>query len=149
MQNQRYERFKIRKYLHWTLYLHENQHYLGRCYAWLNRDCREDERPHRLSELSEEERYELFHFILSPYEKALDQLFGPDHINYAWFGNEIDQHNGHGHMHLIPRYEEPITFAGHEFCDEQWGENYAPYPKNKLPKKLVSLILEELLRKLN
>jgi len=35
-----FERFKIREYNLWDLYMHENQYpYIGRCYAWAKRDA--------------------------------------------------------------------------------------------------------------
>lgn len=121
-----YDELKIREYQHWTLYLHGNQYYLGRAYVWLRRPGEMQ----RLSKLKLPERDEL-DTIFEDYEHAVKHLWNPDHMNYAWLGNEIDTHGGHGHMHLIPRYKPTrvLTFADNKFEDGQWGKNYAPYPK--------------------
>lgn len=138
-----YSQFRIRDYEYWTLYLHSNQCYLGRSYVWLRRPGEMQ----RLSDLAQKERYELWNFILAGYEAALDRLlWRPDHMNYAWLGNEFSVHQGHGCMHLIPRYKCPVLFAGLEFCDNQWGENYAPYPKTKL-SQIVLFDIRDALRK--
>mgnify|MGYP001609300747 CR=1 FL=1 len=102
----------------------------------------------RLSDLTREELYELMIFVLPPYEKAIDHLWRPDHMNYAWLGNESHVHQGHGHMHLIPRYKHPVLFAGLEFHDDQWGKNYAPYPKLGLPQSTLFMIRDALRKEL-
>jgi diadenosine tetraphosphate (Ap4A) HIT family hydrolase len=98
----------------------------------------------RMTDLKYSEREELFDSVLPEYERALDGLWRPGQINYAWLCNEIVEHNGHGHMHVIPRYEFPVVFGGHEFKDEQWGHNYDPYPKRALPKKMLFRIRDAL-----
>ncbi len=65
------------------------------------------------------------------YEKF---LWKPDHINYAWLGNFFQEHDGHGHMHFVPRYKEPRTFADVTFTDERWGKNYPSNEELKLPE---------------
>ena len=37
MQNPDYEKYPIKSYKYWSVYLHYNQSYLGRCYIVLNR----------------------------------------------------------------------------------------------------------------
>ena len=54
-----YERFKIKDYKHWAVYLHQNQYYLGRMYVWSKRENALD-----FSEMHQEEREELFVTIL-------------------------------------------------------------------------------------
>ena len=140
-----YEELKIKDYQYWTLYLHGNQCYLGRSYAWLRRAGGMQ----RLSDLTNEERYELFVFVLGGYETALDRLlWSPDHMNYAWLGNEFNVHQGHGHMHLIPRYKCPVLFAGIEFRDDRWGKNYAPYPRIDPPQSMLFEIRDALRKEL-
>jgi diadenosine tetraphosphate (Ap4A) HIT family hydrolase len=46
--------------------------------------------------------------------QVLRDLFGPEHFDYSFLMN-LD---AHAHLHLIPRYEGPRTFAGREFVDE-------------------------------
>ena len=131
-----YEEWVVKKYPNWTLYLSSQQYYLGRCYVWLKRFGKMQ----RLTDLKLNEWIELYDSVLPEYEGAVGRLWRPEHMNYAWLGNEFAEHNGHGHLHLIPRYERSVHFAEHEFCDAQWGENYAPYPRLILPKEKLILI---------
>ena len=135
-----YEELCIRKYPCWTVYLNANQSYLGSCYAWLNREGGMQ----RFSDVSVEELFELHGSVLPAYEKAIDSLWKPSHMNYAWLGNHIYEHAGHGHLHLIPRYASPILFAGREFKDERWGQNYAPRPKPEPEDDILLLIRDAL-----
>lgn len=112
-----YEQFVVKKYNHWTLQIEEKQRYLGQAVAWLDREGDMQ----RLFSLTEEEREELWEKVLPDYENIIEKLWQPDHMNYAWLGNYFHMHNGHGHMHLIPRYKTPRSFEGKEFVDERWG----------------------------
>jgi diadenosine tetraphosphate (Ap4A) HIT family hydrolase len=139
-----YEQHTLKEYDYWTLFLHGNQYYLGRAYVWLNRPGEMQ----RLSSLAPAARDELFGTVLSSYEFAVAQLFGPEHMNYAWLGNDFSAHQGHGHMHLIPRYSRVVQFCGREFRDERWGKNYAPSPALELPHDDLFAIRDAIRRKL-
>jgi diadenosine tetraphosphate (Ap4A) HIT family hydrolase len=117
----------IKEYTHWTLSIHENQYYLGRCYIWRVSEGGMQ----RLSEITPEELLELQE-VLKEFEVALKKLWQPDHMNYAWLGNLFHQHGGHGHMHVIPRYKASRTFEGRVYTDERWGKNYSPTPSHDL-----------------
>lgn len=142
--NPRYEKWRIREYPHWVLYLHTNQYYLGRAYAWLKRPGEMQD----FADLTFDELFELRTSVLLEYKAALVRLWQPGLMNYAWLGNHMHIHKGHGHMHIIPRYEVPRNFAGHEFHDARWGENYAPSPKLELPGETLLLIRDALRRHL-
>lgn len=131
-----FDQLVLKEFPLWTLYLHSNQYYLGRAYAWLTREGVMQ----RLSQLTAAERLELFTAVMPTYETALEYLWRPDHINYAWLGNEIHVHQGHGHMHIIPRYEKPVRFGRVRFVDEQWGKHYKPYPQQNFSDEFLSTI---------
>lgn len=122
----KFRRFIVKRYTFWTLLLHPNQYYLGRAILWLNRPGEMQ----RFSELSMREVLELLEAV-KEYEEVLKALWKPNHMNYAWLGNYFHEHKGHGHMHLIPRYNEKRLFAERVYKDGRWGKNYAPYPKRK------------------
>jgi diadenosine tetraphosphate (Ap4A) HIT family hydrolase len=136
-----YKQFDIKRYTHWTLRLEERQRYLGQALAWLERDGEMQ----RLSSLTLDERAELWDVVLPEYEAAMQELWQPDHMNYTWLGNLFHLHKGHGHMHLIPRYKDPRTFAGMDFADTRWGNNYVPYPQEAAPMD-VRLAIRDALR---
>jgi diadenosine tetraphosphate (Ap4A) HIT family hydrolase len=111
---------KIKEYAHWTLFLHENQCYLGRMYLLANDYEKKD-----FMEITITEREEFFE-IGSGIKMALNHLFLPDKINYAALGNVFERL----HVHFIPRYKTKRVFSGIDFIDTRWGKNYAPYEHN-------------------
>lgn len=124
----------------WRLYLHDDQYYLGRAYAWL---VTRHVDLHRMTDLTPAEHLSLFS-MCRKYEHVLDRLFQPAMVNDAWLGNVITEHRGHGHLHLIPRYARPVTHLGITFIDEQWGKNYAPNPSRTLPEATLFKICDTL-----
>ena len=120
--NEEYAPFLVLRNGTWCVYLHTDQRYLGRAYAWrtLHTDMS------RLSRMSPDV-WQYLQELLQTYEAALERLWQPDHINYAWLGNDFVNHRGHGHLHIIPRYASARRFALRNYVDENWGGNYAPY----------------------
>jgi diadenosine tetraphosphate (Ap4A) HIT family hydrolase len=127
----------------WILFLHQDQRYLGRAYFWLRRSGIMQ----RLSQLQPEELL-LLHKAMASYEETLGRLWQPDHMNYAWLGNEFHLHEGHGRMHLIPRYKSPREAVGFVFTEYRWGKNYTPHERLILSRmdfeRLRDTIQEEL-----
>lgn len=105
----------VKKYEHWTVYLHQDQGYLGRCVIDCNRaDARE------FLDATPEEHTELF-AIIKDLQEAIRTSFGASWFNYAFLGN-VDRHL---HCHLIPRYDHRVTFADTTFTDLNFNAN--PY----------------------
>lgn len=129
----------IKEYRYWTLSIHDDQRYLGRAYAWLVREGGMQ----RFSGITDEEMAEL-RTILKEYEIALQELWQPDFMNYAWLANLFHEHGGHGHMHLIPRYKEARQFAGTEFVDGRWGKNFSPSEPFELSEDVLAQIRDAL-----
>ncbi len=130
----------IKEYRYWTLSIHNDQRYLGRAYAWLVREGGMQ----RFSEITDEEMFEL-RLVMREYEKAISNLCSPDFMNYAWLANLFEEHGGHGHLHLIPRYEQARTFANVTFVDGRWGKNYAPFEAFR-PQESLLLQIRDALR---
>jgi len=134
-----YEKWLIKDYEHWGIYLHGNQYYLGRCYIWAKRENVLD-----FFDMNQEEQEEYFN-IGRELKNALNNLFNPDLYNYATLANV----SPHLHTHIIPRYKFQREMFGALFVDGRWGKNYAPYDKDfKIPEdtliKIKDLISEEL-----
>ncbi len=109
-----FSKFIIKDYTHWTVSVHQNQGYLGRCVVWCKREDALD-----LADATEEERRELF-FVLKDLREATKKAFQSDWFNYAFLGNATR----HLHGHFIPRYASSREFEGMTFTDEKWGHNY-------------------------
>lgn len=129
----------VKEFRYWTLSINREQRYLGRAYAWLVREGGMQ----RFSEITDEEMTEL-RVLMKEYESAVAKLFAPDFMNYCWLANLFAQHGGHGHMHFIPRYKEPRTFAGIEFVDGRWGKNFTPYEEYEPPEDILFAIRDAL-----
>jgi diadenosine tetraphosphate (Ap4A) HIT family hydrolase len=74
-----------------------------------------------LFEITDQEKDELFK-VMRSLKSSLKNSFNPDLMNYSSLGNELK----HLHIHVIPRYERPVEFAGVTFTDERWGQNPSP-----------------------
>lgn len=110
-----FERFVVKDYKHWTLFIHANQFILGRVYIWAKRkDCLD------FADITLEEREELFE-VMKKVKVALSKLFQPDLFNWDALGN----YTHHMHLHVLPRYRTPRTFDGREFKDVSWGNRYS------------------------
>lgn len=109
-----FEHTVLKQYENWQLQLFTDQYYIGRTLVKLDRHAVD------LLELEEGERKELFGTVLPELKSALDTLFGPDLYNYAFLGNGCR----HLHLHVIPRYREPVEFADRTFRDEYWNSHY-------------------------
>jgi hypothetical protein len=68
-----YDRYVLKKYEHFSLFLAQDQHYLGQAYAWLNRPGTMQ----RYSQLTAEEMVGL-QKIAKEYEDVLERLWSPD-----------------------------------------------------------------------
>lgn len=109
-----FSKYLIKEYKYWTVSVHQNQGYLGRCVVWCKRENALD-----LADATEEEQKELIP-ILRDLREAVKNAFQPDWFNYAFLGNEAR----HLHGHFLPRYSSPRQFEGITFTDDKWGHNY-------------------------
>jgi diadenosine tetraphosphate (Ap4A) HIT family hydrolase len=131
----KYVRFKIKAFDHWTVYLNESQCYLGRVYIW----AREPELVD-LMDITDKEQKELFE-IGRKLKGALDALYEPDLFNWAALGNITP----HCHVHVIPRYASRRERYGMTFVDDRWGKNYTPYNSDfKVPETVLFSIRDEI-----
>ena len=124
----------IKEYKYWTVYIHQNQSYLGRCVVWCKRENALD-----LTEATPEEQKELF-IVLNDLKNAVTKVFQPDWFNYAFLGNDTR----HLHGHFIPRYARPKEFMDVIFKDERWGHNYKTDHDFKISAEILSAIQEKI-----
>lgn len=129
-----FSRNLIKDYKYWTVYAHDNQGYLGRCYVWCKREDALD-----LPDANKEEQAELF-LILRELEEALLKIFKPDILNYSFLGNGTH----HLHGHVIPRYSKQIEFEGSTFVDKYWGHNYKSDREFVTTPKVLQTVISEL-----
>lgn len=103
----------IKEYNHWTVYIHENQSYLWRCYIACKREDALD-----LINATNKEIIEYMQ-IIKALKKTLEQVFQIDRINYSFLGNDWR----HLHCHVIPRYSSSREILWKTFIDNNWWGN--------------------------
>lgn len=137
--NGKLEKYFIKKFNYWIVYLNPNQYYLGRVYIALNRHS-----PESTIELSDKEWNE-FKQVIDKITKVLKSLYKYDLMNYAVLQNWVRKHF---HMHLIPRYVDSKIVYEKEFKDELWGNPPFPTPKKEFDEKLLIKIKEAIQKEL-
>lgn len=131
-----HSQFKLKEYVFWDLFLHQNQYpYIGRCYAWARRGEAE-----KVTDMKAEETEEVFGVMIPAWDLAITELYQHDWPNVTILGNSTP----HLHAHFIPRYKTSRTIHGIEFIDPNPNCNYAPYPKKELPLETLLQIKEEI-----
>ena len=133
------EKYFIKKFEYWNVYLCEDQNYLGRTYIALNRHG-----PETIQELTNEEWIE-FRDVIDKVSKVLHNLYKYDFINYLVLQNND---RNHFHIQLIPRYIEARIVYGEEFKDERWGHSPFPADKKEFSEKLLLKIKEDIKKEL-
>lgn len=135
-----FDPYKIKEYRQWDLFLHKQQFpYIGRCYAWANR-----EKAAKVTDMTLEEQTELFGIIIPMWDRAIRDLFQHDWSNVAILGNDAP----HLHAHLIPRFWTPRSFYGIDFVDPRPKGNYAPYDKKEIALETLMRIKDDIAAKL-
>ena len=133
------EKYFVKKFEYWNVYLNPNQYHLGRVYVALNRHG-----PESTLELTDQEWQE-FKEVIDKVTKVLKSLYKYDLMNYATLQN-VDRN--HFHMHLIPRYIDARIVYGEEFRDELWSKPPFPTPKKEFDEKLLIKIKEDIQKEL-
>jgi len=120
----------IKKYNYWTVKVHPNQEYLGRCVVWCDRKDAYD-----LIDATDEELHEFFQ-IIKEIKASIEKAFDADWMNYSFLGNS----EKHLHCHMVPRYQNERKFGGVVFKDKRWNYNWLLDESFVTPKKLLQLI---------
>lgn len=134
-----YSSLLIKDYEYWSVYIAENQCYLGRCTIWCKRENATD-----MTEATEAEHLE-FLLIIKMLKKAVEKAFQADWLNYAFLGNEVQ----HLHCHFIPRYSSYRLFANMFFLDNRWGQNYLTNKNFITPPNILEAIRLEIQKMLD
>lgn|SRR3989344_448962 len=135
-----FEKFKIKEYRNWDLYLHQAQFpFIGRCYAWAKR-----ENAVIIEDIRLREGVELIFGIIPKWSMVISKLYHHDLSNLGIYGNTAR----HLHAHLIPRYNHPRNFHGIEFIDPNPNGNYSPYPKKEISMDILLKIRDEIKSKI-
>jgi diadenosine tetraphosphate (Ap4A) HIT family hydrolase len=116
----------------WTVAVNLNQDLLGKTMLVLDRPAT------AVVDLSPGEWAQL-HAELRELVPALERLFSPDQINLAFLMNQVAQ----VHLHVVPRYRSPRSWAGLDFTDPHWGSVFGP-EQRPLPRELLARLAAEI-----
>jgi diadenosine tetraphosphate (Ap4A) HIT family hydrolase len=126
---------------HWIIFLAPNQSNLGTCVIALNRPLK------NLTGLEKSE-WDDFSVLVPDMENAVKKAFNATLINWGCLMNSFymeDTPKPHLHWHFIPRYREPVEFAGILFHDPHFGY-MRPRPPKKISNVVRNMIGKELMR---
>jgi diadenosine tetraphosphate (Ap4A) HIT family hydrolase len=123
--------FTILDSKYWKAKLIEDQYYLGRSIVVFKGDIE------FIHQLSDEQFLDLKQ-VINKLEIGLIKSFGTSNFNWGCLMNDSYKPENRAkkkelHLHLRPRYENSVDFAGELFVDEEFGHHY-----DRVKKKIVS-----------
>lgn len=128
----------------WSVYLADEQDYIGRCILVLNRHCG------CLSELTDSEWLDLKQMI-NRLENCFKTVLGAELCNWSCLLNDFYKKstpNPHLHLHARPRYKIPFSLNGIQYVDKEFGHHYDPHKGNRIDlddrKSLYNILKREL-----
>ena len=105
----------------WTVYLSDVQDYVGRCILVSKRHCGS------ISELNTSECSDL-KSIIDRLEYIYKEVLGAILCNWSCLMNDFykkEEPNPHLHIHVRPRFKNPIIINNHSYIDQEFAHHYA------------------------
>ena len=136
------KRFLLYESGSWSVFLADEQDYIGRCILVSKRHCGS------LSELTDAEWDELRELVRK-LEACLKAVLGAALCNWSCLMNSFYKEaapDPHLHIHVRPRYAKPVTLGGNAYADSEFGHHYALKRNGKIPagdKEEVFILLRE------
>jgi diadenosine tetraphosphate (Ap4A) HIT family hydrolase len=122
----------------WVVVLNIDQNYLGRYLVISKRHA------DSLSTLNHAEWVEL-KGVIEKSESLLRRTFPQITLfNWACLMNHAFRekpYNPHVHWHVKPRHDDPISFGGVTWTDNEFGSHYNPKSKNIVPEETLRALL--------
>ncbi len=125
------KRFQVYESTFWSVFLSDEQDYIGRCILVLKRHCGS------LSELTDGEWGEL-HMLVRKVETALKTALEAALCNWSCLMNSFykgSDPDPHLHIHVRPRYDRPVTLNGRVYVDNEFGHHYSVNKSGAIPVK--------------
>ncbi len=123
--------FQVYDSTFWSVFLSDEQDYIGRCILVLKRHCRS------MSELTDDEWEELRKLVCKV-EACLKAVLGATLCNWSCLMNSFykaSDPNPHLHIHVRPRYDKPVMLNGSTYIDSEFGHHYALNKSGSIPDK--------------
>lgn len=125
------KRFLLCESRSWSVFLSDEQDYIGRCILVLKRHC------NSLSELTDDEWGELRDLICE-LEACLKAVLGATLCNWSCLMNSFykaAEPDPHLHIHVRPRYDKPVILNGRAYTDGEFAHHYALKKSGAIPSE--------------
>lgn len=123
----------IKEYDHWVVLFRDKQVTIGSLIIMSKELSR-----HSLGDVSTE-AWAQFGVVCKDVENLLTETFGAEKFHYL----ALMMDDPEVHFHVIPRYSQPVTFAGKEFVDADW-----PSATKRIAMEVDPQVLEQIKHKL-
>ena len=140
------KKFQVYESKSWSVFLSDEQDYIGRCILVLKRHC------NSMSELTDDEWDELRNLVCKV-EACLKAVLGATLCNWSCLMNDFYKEaapDPHLHIHVRPRYDKPVMLHGSTYTDSEFGHHYALNKSGIIPaedKEEVFIRLKEWLNR--
>ena len=115
------KRFQVYESTFWSVFLSDEQDYIGRCILVLKRHCGS------MTELTDG-GWEDLRNLICKVEICLKTVLGATLCNWSCLMNSFykeTEPNPHLHIYVRPRYDEPVMVNGSTYIDSEFGHHYA------------------------
>ena len=136
------KRFQVYESAFWSVFLSDEQDYVGRCILVLKRHCGS------MTELTDDEWEDLRNLICKV-ETCLKTVLGAALCNWSCLMNSFykrSEPNPHVHIHVRPRYKTPVTINGHMYADADFGRHYSLRQNNMVSGGDMQVIFRKMKR---
>ncbi len=123
------KQFQIYESKSWSVFLSDEQDYIGRCILVLKRHCGS------MSDLTVAEWDEL-RILVVKVEACLKAALGAALCNWSCLMNGFykeSEPDPHLHIHVRPRYNKPVMLNGRAYADSEFGHHYALKKSREIP----------------
>ena len=123
------KKFQVCESKSWSVFLSDEQDYIGRCILVLKRHCGS------MSELTDDEWEELRNLVCK-IEECLKTVLGAAHCNWSCLMNSFYKAavpDPHLHIHVRPRFSQPVILNGRTYTDSEFGHHYALNKSGAIP----------------
>ena len=123
------KRYRLYESRYWSVFLADEQDYIGRCILVLKRHC------NSLPELTDGEWDELRELV-GKVEACLKAVLGATLCNWSCLMNGFYKEPApepHLHIHVRPRYDKPVVLGGRAYTDGEFGHHYALHKSGAIP----------------
>ncbi|MBO4696163.1 MAG: HIT family protein [Lachnospiraceae bacterium] len=139
------KRFQLYEGKSWSVFLADEQDYIGRCILVLKRHCSS------LSDLKDDEWDELRNLVRKT-EECLKAVLGATLCNWSCLMNSFYKEaspDPHLHIHVRPRYDKPIVINGNPYADSEFGHHYALNKSGIIPAADKNEVYRRLKERMN